>query len=75
MYKRWWEYERGSKQDVDDGGVLNVFVGFLFVQQGAEDGSYEALNSLVRLPRHHPLIKDSISDEGEEFHATLVIPV
>ncbi|XP_060723841.1 lysine-specific demethylase 4A isoform X1 [Tachysurus vachellii] len=32
-------------------------------QQGADDGSYEALNSLVRLPRQHPLIKDSISDE------------
>ncbi|KAM9482803.1 uncharacterized protein kdm4aa isoform 3-T3 [Clarias gariepinus] len=33
-------------------------------QQGAEDDSdFEALNSLVRLPRHHPLIKDSISDE------------
>ncbi|XP_047669378.1 lysine-specific demethylase 4A isoform X2 [Tachysurus fulvidraco] len=31
--------------------------------QGAEDDSYEALNSLVRLPRQHPLIKDSISDE------------
>ncbi|XP_046703383.1 lysine-specific demethylase 4A isoform X3 [Silurus meridionalis] len=32
-------------------------------QQGAEDCSYEALNSLARLPKHHPLIKDSISDE------------
>ncbi|MCI4375466.1 hypothetical protein PGIGA_G00109720 [Pangasianodon gigas] len=40
-------------------------------QQGAEDGSYEALNSLVRLPRHHPLIKDSISDE--EFHDQALI--
>lgn len=50
-----------------------VCVLFFFIQQGAEDGSYEALNSLVRLPRHHPLIKDSISDEGEEGHASVLI--
>ncbi|KAB5584215.1 hypothetical protein PHYPO_G00104800 [Pangasianodon hypophthalmus] len=40
-------------------------------QQGAEDGSYEALNSLVRLPRHHPLIKDSISDEELQDQALI----
>ncbi|XP_053088012.1 lysine-specific demethylase 4A isoform X2 [Pangasianodon hypophthalmus] len=39
--------------------------------QGAEDGSYEALNSLVRLPRHHPLIKDSISDEELQDQALI----
>lgn len=63
------------KQDIDNVGVLNVFVLFLFVQQGAEDGSDEALNTLVRLPKHHPLIKDSISDEGEKFHASVLISV
>uniref|UniRef100_A0A8B9LK50 [histone H3]-trimethyl-L-lysine(9) demethylase n=1 Tax=Astyanax mexicanus TaxID=7994 RepID=A0A8B9LK50_ASTMX len=31
--------------------------------QMAEEDSEIALNSLVKLPRHHPLMKDSISDE------------
>ncbi|XP_072540065.1 lysine-specific demethylase 4A [Salminus brasiliensis] len=31
--------------------------------QMAEEDSETALNSLVKLPRHHPLMKDSISDE------------
>ncbi|KAF5909391.1 lysine-specific demethylase 4A isoform X2, partial [Clarias magur] len=40
--------------------------------QGAEDDSdFEALNSLVRLPRHHPLIKDSISDEELQDQALI----
>ncbi|XP_053539680.1 uncharacterized protein kdm4aa [Ictalurus punctatus] len=39
--------------------------------QGAEHGSYEALNSLARLPRHHPLIKDSISDEELQDQALI----
>ncbi|XP_037390664.1 uncharacterized protein kdm4aa [Pygocentrus nattereri] len=32
-------------------------------QQGTEEDFEVALNSLVKLPRHHPLMKDSISDE------------
>ncbi|XP_066519331.1 lysine-specific demethylase 4A isoform X2 [Hoplias malabaricus] len=31
--------------------------------QEAEDDYEDALNTLVKLPRHHPLMKDSISDE------------
>uniref|UniRef100_A0A4W4EK35 [histone H3]-trimethyl-L-lysine(9) demethylase n=1 Tax=Electrophorus electricus TaxID=8005 RepID=A0A4W4EK35_ELEEL len=34
-------------------------------QQGAEEGCEDALNSLVKLPRHHPLMKDGISDEDQ----------
>lgn len=48
-------------------------MGFLFIQQGAENDSFEVLNSLVRLPRHHPLIKDNISDEGEAFPASVPV--
>ncbi|KAI4886619.1 hypothetical protein NFI96_012741, partial [Prochilodus magdalenae] len=32
-------------------------------QQGAEEDCEIALNSLAKLPRHHPLMKDSINDE------------
>ncbi|XP_060775663.1 uncharacterized protein kdm4aa isoform X2 [Neoarius graeffei] len=39
--------------------------------QGAENDSFEVLNSLVRLPRHHPLIKDNISDEELQDHALI----
>uniref|UniRef100_A0A4W4ELT3 [histone H3]-trimethyl-L-lysine(9) demethylase n=1 Tax=Electrophorus electricus TaxID=8005 RepID=A0A4W4ELT3_ELEEL len=31
-----------------------------------------ALNSLVKLPRHHPLMKDGISDEGEQISEALI---
>uniref|UniRef100_A0AAR2KL27 [histone H3]-trimethyl-L-lysine(9) demethylase n=1 Tax=Pygocentrus nattereri TaxID=42514 RepID=A0AAR2KL27_PYGNA len=33
------------------------------IEMGTEEDFEVALNSLVKLPRHHPLMKDSISDE------------
>ncbi|KAK1795817.1 hypothetical protein P4O66_009840, partial [Electrophorus voltai] len=40
-------------------------------QQGAEEGCEDALNSLVKLPRHHPLMKDGISDEELQDQALI----
>uniref|UniRef100_A0A4W4EKN0 [histone H3]-trimethyl-L-lysine(9) demethylase n=1 Tax=Electrophorus electricus TaxID=8005 RepID=A0A4W4EKN0_ELEEL len=37
-----------------------------------KEGCEDALNSLVKLPRHHPLMKDGISDEGEQISEALI---
>ncbi|XP_076871258.1 lysine-specific demethylase 4A [Brachyhypopomus gauderio] len=39
--------------------------------QGAEEECEDAVNSLVKLPRHHPLMKDSISDEELQDQALI----
>ncbi|KAK3575231.1 hypothetical protein QTP86_023375 [Hemibagrus guttatus] len=67
--------QRDSDTDTEtqeNGQVTYIYILILeFKTQGAEDDSYEALNSLVRLPRHHPLIKDSISDEELQDQALI----
>ncbi|XP_036427357.1 uncharacterized protein kdm4aa isoform X3 [Colossoma macropomum] len=61
-------YAKGDYSDLDSHsreqqGDSDTDTETLEDSQGAEEDFAVALNSLVKLPRHHPLMKDSISDE------------
>lgn len=51
--------------------VSFVVLSFSLFHQGAEEGAEDVPNNLGKLPRHHPLIKDSMSDDGEKGHNTV----
>uniref|UniRef100_A0A8D3CR17 [histone H3]-trimethyl-L-lysine(9) demethylase n=1 Tax=Scophthalmus maximus TaxID=52904 RepID=A0A8D3CR17_SCOMX len=57
-----------SKDDSSEAGLENPTAPVFFLQQvaeeGAEDGEVLPEGDLGRLPGHHPLIKDGMSDDG-----------